>query len=491
MKKQSSPLWFYLIKIAAYPSPLQRWQSSAMAGFAMPMAFALGLCMLALAATSILLAQDGRDSAALRRDSAASILVTDSAIAEVLAAFSAKENAVLLGRDYDPINPDTGTTYLGNDGIPNTGDETGTAINNWNVAASDYDCATPLNLQDPTISLTNTLSVVSNYRILAYRFDESTMTGNLLVTGQHSGVSSHVHISLDLEEDTRDFPGIVASETLYYQGRAATGRNSNFYFNPAESANTSLNGVAAPGDADRNDYLNAIWSGNLDGFASDSMQGAGIACALSYSFPYNPAGTYIGALNSPLSLGSTANVLTQYRLDGINLAGTDELTIDTTNGAVWLYVNGLTILRNSAKIRNIRTDGQTPKVGDLRIFQKPSLGEGASVILYDSPCLERVFIHAPGSDFHLLTNAGGCAGGTPTNVEGVVWARDIENSTNSASARPYNRNGDPDIPIPAASLSAGIEVPEDLENIGDLIVSVNLPRRLTINGVTSWNNVGL
>ena len=445
--------------------------------------------MLALAATSILLAQDGRDTAALRRDSAASLLVSDSAIAEVLAAFSSKENAVLLGRDYDPINPDTGFNYLGADGIPNTGDETNTAANNWNVTASDFACESPLNIQSPSINLTNTLSTIAGYRILAYRFDEPTMNGNLLVEGTHRGIPSYVHITLSLKDDLTDFPGIAADEAIYWQGRVASGTHSNFYFDPAESADTSLNSVGATSDADRGDYLNAIWSGALDGFATDNLQGDAVACNLTFSLPFTPKGTSLGAINSTLALNGVANTIREYQADSITLTGTDEVTVDTTNGPVHLYVKGLTTLRDSSKIRNVRTDGQSPKVGDLRIIQTPTLDDDGSVLLYDSPCLERVFIYAPKVNFHQLSTAGGCSGGIPSNVQGVVWAEDFENSTNSTSARVYDRQGDPD--VPGSGVLAGIEVPEDIENMGDAIASLNLPRRFNISGVTAWNSVGL
>ena len=66
---------------------------------------------------------------------------------------------------------------------------------------------------------------------------------------------------------------------------------------------------------------------------------------------------------------------------------------------------------------------------------------------------------------------------------------DFENSTNSTSARVYDRQGDPD--VPGSGVLAGIEVPEDIENMGDAIASLNLPRRFNISGVTAWNSVGL
>ncbi|MEM9137102.1 MAG: hypothetical protein AAGB01_07110, partial [Cyanobacteria bacterium P01_F01_bin.42] len=98
---------------------LAKKQRSPVGGYALPTVIALGISMLALSVTSVLLAQDGRDSAATRRDSAASFLISDSAIADILASFSLPENQILLGRNFDPINPATGTNYLGPDGIPN------------------------------------------------------------------------------------------------------------------------------------------------------------------------------------------------------------------------------------------------------------------------------------------------------------------------------------------------------------------------------------
>ncbi len=78
------------------------------AGFALPIAIALGLVMIAFAGTSILVAQNDRNNAVQRRTSGASLLVGDSAVARAMLQLSNPNNGVLLVRNYDPINPTTG-----------------------------------------------------------------------------------------------------------------------------------------------------------------------------------------------------------------------------------------------------------------------------------------------------------------------------------------------------------------------------------------------
>jgi hypothetical protein len=54
------------------------------AGFALPLAMMLGLIMLAIAGTTLLVAQGDRNNAVQRKTSGASLLVSDSAISRAL-----------------------------------------------------------------------------------------------------------------------------------------------------------------------------------------------------------------------------------------------------------------------------------------------------------------------------------------------------------------------------------------------------------------------
>ncbi|MGB7414686.1 MAG: hypothetical protein WA902_10805, partial [Thermosynechococcaceae cyanobacterium] len=360
-------------------------------GFALPMSIALGLCMIALGLTTVIIAQDDRDSAFLRRDVAASLLTSDSAIAEILTDFSLQENSILLGQSFDPVNQKTGKIFLGMDGIPNSGDEKKTPIDEW--SSLNPHCLSEQGLSKPTLTLTNSISNKSSYKILAYRFSPQNQSGHLLVEGVHNGITSHVYVNLELSHDSSGFPGVVASTSVYWQGRSLEGRNGNLYFNPKASLDETLSEKANVGDSNRPTYLNAIWSGPTDGSFTDQVQGKLVACPLTYTLPASPQGKNLGFIKSSLSLSGQGSGGIDYQADGIELSGTDELMVDTTAGPVHLYVNSATVLRDSAKIRNVRTDGAPPQVGDLRIIQTRT--ESAPVALFDSTCIDHAFVYSP------------------------------------------------------------------------------------------------
>ncbi|MCM1983072.1 hypothetical protein [Lyngbya confervoides] len=449
------------------------------------MAIALGLCMIALGTTSILLAQDDRDTAMLRRNSAASLLTSDSAIAEILTIFSDPSNARLLGKNYDPIHPKTGTHYLGSDGIPNSGDEDSTAVNEWQIP--DPACLSSLGVGTPTLSLTQTLNPQSSYRLLAYRYHPNTQSGHILVEGIHNNIPSQVYVNLSIKHDSREFPGISVHQSAYWQGRRLTGHNSNFYFHPQASASTGLSGKATPTAANRADYLDGIWSGPSDNLNLDSIEGNLVACAATSSLSYSPQGTTLGTISTSRSLAGNPDSVTHYQADRIELSDSEVLEVDTTAGPVYLYVNGVTELRGNAKIRNVRTDGALPRVGDFRLLQVAT--ETAPLVLYDTTCIQDAFIYSPEVDVHLLTTGDGCPGPGNSSIQGVLWAEDIENSTDSASVRPYDRDGAPN--LVTSGVTTGIEVPENVSSLVDLLEAVNLPVFYKITGVNAWNKVRL
>ncbi|MCM1983952.1 hypothetical protein [Lyngbya confervoides] len=433
-------------------------------GFALPTAMGLGLCMIALGVTIMLLAQDDRDTAVVRRDYAASMLTADSAIAEILASFGQRENAILLGKTYDPINPQTGKVYLGLDGIPNSGDEGTAAIDEWQ--SLNPNCLSDLGITPPNLSLVQTVNVRSSYKILAYRYDANQQSGDLLVEGTRKGMTSRVHVNLRITHDSHLFPSVISDNVSLWQGRELTGSQGHLYFDPNEAPNDPLTGKASPGEAQRADYLNAVGSGPADGFSGDAIQGDLVACVVTFTMPHTAQGSSLGVVNTSQTLAGSTGVITQYQADQIDLSGTEELQVDTTNGPVYLYVKGTTALRDSAKIRNVRSDGALPAVGDLRIIQTQT--GGTPVLLYGTSCIEHAFVYSPEVDFRLLSTGDGCPGDSNSNVVGVVWAEDIENSNAGVT---------------------GIEVPTDLSSLVDALESVNLPVFYRIRGVNSWSRV--
>jgi hypothetical protein len=466
------------------------------AGVALPMAIALGMAMLSLASLSLLIAQGDRNKAFQRQSSGASVLVSDSALARILLQLSKPNNSELLVRNYDSINPATGKTYLGADGIPQNGDETGSAVNEWtgyNPIGSP--CAQQIGRAAPNISLTGIVGTNGTYTIRAYRYDKQKKIGTLVAEGVYQNNISLVAVTLTIEPILDDFPGVflnnvwgAADGKLALRNRSISGKNGNVYYSPAGSADPSLAGVSAPGDATRPSYLNAIWSGPSDGATSDSVEGKLFACKLTPTVPVTPQGTTLTITTSQTLSGSSSGI-THYQIQSINLATNQTLTIDTTAGPVYLYLKGGSnslVLRDTAKILNTRTDGQSPQVGDLRIM---SLGDDRAH-LYGQSCIQDAFIYLPQDQLELYTTGAGCPGGQNTNFEGVAWVEELLSSKNAASNR--------DVPLSWQNVqnttvipntTSGIEVSDDVSSLSDLLQYVNWPARYRYKIIHSWQRV--
>lgn len=473
--------------------------SSKNSGFALPIAIALGLVMIAFAGTSILVAQNDRNNAVQRRSSGASTLVSDGAIARALLELSKPNNSVLLVRNYDPIDSKTGKNYLGADGTAKSGDESAAAVDQWTgYDPSSTSCFQQLGRGAPSITLTGTIGANETYAIRAYRYDKQNKIGTLLVEGNYRGQSSFVAVTITIEPILDDFPGITLvgygdamTGKAVLRGRSILGRNGNVYYTPIASADPSLTGISAPADANRSSYLNALWSSGADGSTSDKLEGKIFACRLSPSIPLTPQGTKLGTISTSTTLTGSAGGITSYQVDKISLSNNDTLTVDTTSGSVYIYIlsnGGTIILRHTAKILNVRTDGQPPRVGDLRII---NLGDTlAYTRLYDKTCIQNAFLYYPGDDLQLLTSGSGCPGGQNTNFEGVAWVEEIYSSKNNAGNR-YVTTYDPTEMnnLVTSGATAGIAVPDDVSSLSDLLEYIDWPARYRYGSVKNWQRV--
>ena len=201
-------------------------------------------------------------------------MTTEGGISRVLAQVTQVNNSILLNRNYDAINPRTGQTYLGVDGIPNSGDEGNTVVDEWTgYDPSGSACFLAKGIGAPTLEMTGTIAGSGSYTIRAYRYDQTQGVGKLLVEANQGGLRSAVLIGLSVQPNLDDFPGVLVSDwgpggtalgALALRGREIRGSKGNVYFSPTSSPDSSLYGSSDPGDSDRPDYLNGVWSNTVD-----------------------------------------------------------------------------------------------------------------------------------------------------------------------------------------------------------------------------------
>ena len=417
-------------------------------GFVLPIALGLGFAMLLLGITAMLRSQTARTVAYQRSQMGSTLLVTEGGIARTLMQLSKSNNSPLLRYNYDRLNPSTGKTYLGPDGIPNNGDEENTTIDEWSSLAS---CTTT----DMTYS--GVIGINGQYTLKAYRYNNTQNTGTFLVEGQQGSSSALVAVTLELEENSLSFPSVLAIDFIDLLERSVLGANGNVYYDPANSSDPGLTGFVTPTDVDRVQYLDAI---NAD--VADNISNAIFACKLTPTLLNTPQGANLGDINSDLTIINTGGGIEHYQAQTIDIDNAI-VDIDTTNGPVYLYVtdNQSVKLRNTARIRNMRTDGIPPRVGDLRIFMS-----GTGHIDLEGPgCIENAFIYAPTRKLHFKSSGGGCPSSNNATVEGVAWVQDIDGDSGG---------------------TAGIVVPDDLSSLSDILNDVDLPSQYKLGQVKNW-----
>lgn len=273
------------------------------------------------------------------------------------------------------------------------------------------------------------------YTMKAYRFNPLERKGILFIEASKDWNTTGVQITIAVQPDLEDFPGIVlieplgdpnwTAEVLALRDREILGGKANVYYHPTGSADLSLNASASPGDMNRSNYLNAIYSAPVeDGATGDTVQGSIFACTLHPQIPLSMNGTDLGTVDLTATLiGCGGETPTLYQVEEIDLDYSETLTVDTTNGPVYIFIkNGDTpedgiVLEDNAQILNVRSDGQPPHVGDLRILTDFS----DRITLNDQTWIQGAFIYSPFDELRLLTTGPGCPGGQNTNVEGVVW----------------------------------------------------------------------
>ena len=472
----------------------------------------MGLVLTVMAVTTIILAQNDRSIALQRRESSSGLFVAEGGVARILAQLQKPNNALLMVRNFDTLNPSTNKTYLGPDGVPNSGDEETAAVDQWTgYDLSSHACFRAEGVGAPNLVKMASMSTDGTYSLKAYRYDPANRLGTLIVEGINKGQSSLVSVAFKVEPVTDDFPGIIVGRpylgvkavALILRGRQILGSKGNVYYEPSSSADSALTGISKPRDINRGSYLNALWSSNnYDGANGDTVSGGIFGCNVMSNIPYKGTGTNLGILNANQTLSGMKGVNpTVFQVNQIDLANSDTLTVDTTDGPVQIEITdkgnpgsmpeaGIR-LRNSAKIVNIRRDGQPPKVGDLRIVIRGN----SLTTLYDQTCIQNAFLYSFQDELRLFTSGPGCAGGRNTNFEGVAWAEYIISSKNSSSNRSITNyaassNSEFDTLVTPGATS-GIAITEDPSSLMDLVSDLDWPVRYRIGQIKTWQRVRL
>lgn len=474
-----------------YSLPPKSSGSSSTQGFALPLALGLGFVMVILGMSTMLIAQSDRTSAFNRKETGASLAVSEGGMARMLSQMTQPNNRILLTRSYDTINLKTGTTYLGPDGILNSGDEEATAVDEWTgyTGSRSSPCEDTGTTITPSFTTSGDMGSGGQYQLKAYRYNPTDQTGTLLIEGKQGDRASYVLSTLVIQSEVENFPGVLAMQGAYIRGRTLIGQHANLYYDPAWSADSSLTDKSAPSDVDRSTYLNAIYSTATDGPSDDLIAGNIVGCQITQSLSVDLPLTVknLGSVESSTTL-TAAN--SPYHIEELELDGSDVVNVDTTDGPVYLYITESIELRGNSQLRNMRTDGKLPRVGDLRIIVHNAVGSTPAIELYDQSCIDTAFVYNTKNDLHLQGTGDGCPSSGNTNFDGVAWVEDVVSSIN---INPHTRmvpSEDDDI-ITTNGSTSGIRVPNDVSSLADVVSGIGITPKNRFGDVKSWQRVRL
>ncbi len=401
-------------------------------GFTLVTVLGLGLMMMLMGAGLMMRAQQDAAIAMARKDTGKGQAIADGGANRVLAMLSNPPNAVLLGLNYDPINPKTGQNYLGADGTPNSGDETTTAIDQWSSSSPSF--------------LNGSIGS-GTYSLLAYRYNASSKQGMMVVQGQQDANTTTVLVGLSIYQAAQSLtgPGLwIASNP----NSKATGGSTSLQTNIQDStlaANTNSTNVASltsrqspipPTNAA------AIYNAT-PGVAFPVLP----TTATTPPVTGNPGVyTLVQIDNSTVNLPRVGDVpnngVLTYSVtntgNSINLTGGGVLNVGTGSGTVILYLQGGMNLSGGSSIQlasgskliifansNLTLSGSSTAAavnnsGNITDSQIYLVGANTVTLSGASPM--RGFLFAPAGN---VTSSGG------SSFNGVMWANSWQGSGSS------------------------------------------------------------
>jgi hypothetical protein len=415
-------------------------------GFALPIALGLGFVMLLIAATMIMRSQGDQVTASAQKNTAQSLAVNEGGVTRSISILNQPNNAFLLKLNYDPINPDTGETYLGPDGIPNSSDEETTAVNQWSSPPNSIPCSSSISAPSELVSETTIGS--GSYEVKAYRYrdpdgipNNGDEIGTLLVEGQQGNAVSQVQVSMRIVQRPLDgsFAGLYASNLIDL--------GNNDVISVTGGSGAAANVICRDCTVDADQCVGGVptQEGLEDAVAmGPNSQVDGNIMIGDPQLPPVPTPPASGAINLG-SVGGGNNLLPlelpragdspssgayHYIINDLDI-GSNVITVDTTDYPVYLYVSGDVTLNGQGGISH---SGSSER---LRLYGNPADADDTndqSITISGGSSPTKMFIYAPDA------NMGINGGSSSPDIEGAVWVKtwDESNSNNAEIVVPDN-----------------------------------------------------
>jgi hypothetical protein len=410
-----------------YFPPLNRLPKNQ--GYVLPLVIGLGTAMLILGLTASLLVQTDRKVSGDRREVGMSLAMAESGADRIMALLSQSANSPMLVRNYDPIYATTGENYLGADGIPNSGDETATAIDEWNTTNS---------------SLMNGTIGDGTYVLRGYRYDPIQKLATLVVEGNYRQATTTIAIALAIKNESTPVAGLwiasnpdsgISGGSLQTNIQDSTPAANNNAGNVAElqgsqqpipPASTTVGYNHTPGLAFPPLPAAAITppSSSTPGvYAITQINNSTGTLPRTGDTPNNGVITYhvtaSGSRSINLSGGNTVNLGTGaetiilYLDGGVNLSGGSNIQLAPGSKLI-IYARGDVTLSGGSTTAAINN---SDSISNAQLYI-----DGAGRVTLSGGSALRMFLFAPAAE--VISSSS-------SNFHGVLWARSWSGSGSS------------------------------------------------------------
>jgi len=407
-------------------------------GFALPLAVGMGLIMILVGVTMIARSQNDSVTASLQKQTSQSLAIAEGGASRSLGLLNDNYNP-LLRLNYDPINPATNKTYLGPDGVLNSGDEETTAVDQWSTISNAPPCFSTATIDDDLLTgriSSDTATEPENYRLLAYRYSDpdgapesGDEKGTLLVRGQelNSDAVSLVLQSFQVSNvfAPANFPGLLATDINLGNNDVLGAVAGNVVC--TDPANCPVS-ECVDGEPTENGLRAAIGAQNQGVVQGEIRVGEAAWPPL----PTAPAGAVnIGDIDDSMTFprrdgsGNLTDSLIDgayhYIIEDITL-NSETLTIDSSGAPVYFYVSGDITMGGSAEIVH---SGSPER---FRIYGNPADNDDSndqSFTLNGGSSTTNLFIYAP--DATIGVNGGS----SNPDISGAVWTKTWDGSSSN------------------------------------------------------------
>jgi hypothetical protein len=398
-------------------------------GYVLPLVIGMGTAMLILGLTASLLVQTDRKVSGDRREVGMSLAMAESGADRIMALLSQSANSPMLVRNYDPIYASTGKNYLGADGIPNSGDETTTAIDQWNSL-------------NP--SLINGNIGDGTYVLRAYRYDPGQQRATLIVEGNYRGSRTILAMALAIQNEFTPVAGLWIASNLD-SGSSGGSLQTNIQ-DSTPAANNNAGNVAELQGSQKPipPSSTAVGYNHTPGMAFPPLPPATITPPSS-STPGVYAITQIDNSTGTLPrIGDTPNngVITYHVAASsgrsVNLSGGNTVNLGTGAETIVLYLDGGVNLSGGSNIQvapgskliiyargdvTLSGDSTTAAINNSDSISNAQLYlDGAGKVTLSGGSALRMFLFAP---------AAQVISSSSSNFHGVLWARSWSGSGSS------------------------------------------------------------